>query len=163
MSSVTFLLKDDPFTLEAGDTHISRLMIETAAESNSVRALILSADGRVSEDAPIPTQGVVAPPRSLLSALRAGLTSRRSLLHGYFRIPALTDAIRADESEVLVAEHTYMAESAIDADRDDASLLINTHALQSSVLAQRRSPPGLARLEARRTWRDELRCVWSAD
>ena len=39
MTSVTFLLKDDPFATDAGDTHLSRLMIETAAESNEVRAL----------------------------------------------------------------------------------------------------------------------------
>jgi hypothetical protein len=165
LASVTFLLKDDPFALDAGDTHISRLMIETAAESNEVRALILSADEELSGDAPIPTRSVAAPPRNFASALRSGITGQRSLLHSYFRIAALTDAIADDGADVLVAEHTYMAESALDARAAGAQskLLINTHALQSSVLGQRRSPPGVAQLEARRTWRDELRCVMAAD
>jgi polysaccharide biosynthesis protein PslH len=165
MTSVTFLLKDDPFVQDAGDTRISRLMIELAAEAFEVRALSLSEGRTDGAEAPIPMRMVPAPPRKLSSAIRAGLTRRRSLLHSYFRIPALTEAIREDESDVLVAEHVYMAESALDArgDGHGARLLINSHALQSSVLAQRRTPPVIAGLEARRTFRDELRCVNGAD
>jgi hypothetical protein len=78
-------------------------------------------------------------------------------------VPELTGAIREDPGDVVVAEHTYMAEPALDAGLPDLStrLLINTHALQSSVFAQRRFPP-LRWIGARRTWRDELRCVRAA-
>jgi polysaccharide biosynthesis protein PslH len=169
VTSVTFLLKDDPFGVDAGDTHISRLIIERAAEAYEVRGLALSQGGAGTGEAPIPIRTVPSPPRSIGAALRRGVSSGRSLLHGYFRIPALTAAIAEDDADVLLAEHTYMAESAIDSARAtggadaDARLLINSHALQSSVLAQRRSPPLLSGIEARRTWRDELRCVAAAD
>jgi glycosyltransferase involved in cell wall biosynthesis len=169
MTSVTFLLKDDPFGVDAGDTHISRLIIEQAAEAYEVRGIALSQDEAAKSEAPIQIRTVPSPPRSIGAALRRGLSSGRSLLHGYFRIPALTAAIGEDDADVLLAEHTYMAESAIDSGRAsggadaDARLLINSHALQSSVLAQRRSPPVLSGIEARRTWRDELRCVAAAD
>ena len=151
MSRVTFLLKDDPFGVDAGDTRISRLIIDLAAEAFEVRTLALGRD-------------VPSPPRSPAAALAANLRSpRRSLLHGYFRVPGLTRAIREDPGDVVVAEHTYMAEPALDAGLPDAAtrLLINTHALQSSVFAQRRSPP-LRLIEARRLWRDEIRCTRAA-
>ena len=177
MSTVTFLLKDDPFGVDAGDTEISRLVMELAAEAHEVRALALSQGDRDHSLAPVPLRTVPSPPRSLGSALARNLSPGRSLLHSYFRVPALTEAIREDGSEVLLAEHTYMAESALDSGRvrgtgesrggravGDARLLINTHALQSSVLAKRRLPLGaLARVEAWRTWRDELRCARAAD
>ncbi|MFL5906712.1 MAG: glycosyltransferase [Solirubrobacterales bacterium] len=163
MTSVTFLLKDDPFGVDAGDTRISRLMIEIAAESFEVRALALAQNGSDQEAATVPIATVPSPRRGPVTALVRNLTSpRRSALHSYFRVRELVRAIREEESDVMVAEHTYMAEPAIKAGLPNAEekLLINTHALQASVFAGRRSRP--ARLEARRIWRDELRCVRAA-
>jgi glycosyltransferase involved in cell wall biosynthesis len=151
MTRVTFLLKDDPYGVDAGDTRISRLMIELAGEAFDVRTLALGRD-------------IPSPPRSSAAALAANLRSPgRSLLHSYFRASGLKEAIAADPGDVVVAEHTYMAEPALDAGLPDheTRLLIDTHALQSSVFAQRRFPP-LRWIEARRTWRDELRCVRAA-
>ncbi len=164
MTRVTFLLKDDPFAVDAGDTRISRLLIEIAAEAFEVRALALGRADSTVAGAPVPLRLIPSPPRGPLTALQKNLASpARSLLHGYFRVPELSRAIRDQSADVVVAEHTYMAEPALDAGLPDATtrLLINTHALQSSVFAQRRSPP-LRWIESRRTWRDELRCVRAA-
>jgi polysaccharide biosynthesis protein PslH len=164
MTSVTFLLKDDPFAVDAGDTRISRLLIEIAAEAYDVQALALARDGARAADSPVPLTTVPSPRRGPGTALLKNLISpRRSLLHSYFRVPELVRAIRDDESDVVIAEHTYMAEPALAAGLPNEArrLLINTHALQSSVFEQRRFPP-LRWLEARRTWRDELRCVRAA-
>jgi polysaccharide biosynthesis protein PslH len=162
MAAVTFLLKDDPYGVDAGDTRISRLMIETAAEEHDVRAIALVQKGAPATDPPIPLQRIPSPDRGLLSAVRKGLGGR-SVLHSYFRIKELTAAIREQPADAVVAEHTYMAEPALDAGLPDPStrLLINTHALQSSVFEQRGFPP-LRWIEARRSWRDELRCVQAA-
>ncbi|HET8592376.1 MAG TPA: hypothetical protein VFL56_01820, partial [Solirubrobacterales bacterium] len=166
MTRVTFLLKDDPFGVDAGDTRISRLIIEIAAEAFGVRALALAREGSgaASRSSSVPLRVIPSPPRGPATALAKNLRSPgRSLLHGYFRVPELTRAIREDPGDVVVAEHTYMAEPALDAGLPDPAtrLLINTHALQSSVFAQRRFPP-LRWVEARRAWRDELRCVRAA-
>jgi polysaccharide biosynthesis protein PslH len=162
LASVTFLLKDDPYGVDAGDTRISRLIIESAAEAHEVHAIALAQAGAPATDPPIPLTRVPSPDRGLLAAARKGL-GRRSVLHSYFRVPELVAAIRQQRAEAIVAEHTYMAEPALDAGLPDATtrLLINTHALQSSVFERRRFPP-LRWLEARRTWRDELRCVRAA-
>lgn len=162
MASVTFLLKDDPYSVDAGDTRISRLIIESAAEAHEVRAVALAQAGAAATDPPVPLTRVPSPHRGLLAAARKGL-GRRSVLHSYFRVPELVAAIRQQRSDAVVAEHTYMAEPALDAGLPDATtrLLINTHALQSSVFERRRFPP-LRWLEARRSWRDELRCVRAA-
>ena len=163
MTSVTFLLKDDPFGVDAGDTRISRLLIEIAAESFEVRALALAQEGSDPENAIVPMRTVPSPRRGPATALLRNLTSpRRSVLHAYFRIPELVRAIRDEESDVMVAEHTYMAEPAIKAGlpSEETKLLINTHALQASVFADRRSRA--LRVEALRLWRDELRCVRAA-
>jgi glycosyltransferase involved in cell wall biosynthesis len=162
MAAVTFLLKDDPYGVDAGDTRISRLIIETAAEAHEVSAIALVQAGAPATDPPIPIRRVPSPDRGLLSAARKGL-GRRSVLHSYFRIKELTRAVAERRGDAVVAEHTYMAEPALAAGMPDATtrLLINTHALQSSVFEQRRFPP-LRWLEARRTWRDELRCVRAA-
>ena len=162
MTSVTFLLKDDPYGVEAGDTRISRLLIDIAAEEHDVRALALSRNGG-GGDSPVPITTIPSPRRGPLTALFKNLSSpRRSALHSYFRIPELVRAIREDSSDVMVAEHTYMADPAIKAGlpNEDTKLLINTHALQASVFAGRRSRAH--RAEARRIWRDELRCVRAA-
>ncbi|MDP9228172.1 MAG: glycosyl transferase, partial [Actinomycetota bacterium] len=117
MTAITFLLKDDPFGVDAGDTQISRLMIEIAAEAYEVRALALSQGDRDHSRSPVPLRTVPSPKRSLGAALAGSLSPRRSLLHNYFRVPALTQAVREDRSDVLLAEHTYMAEVALDSGR----------------------------------------------
>jgi glycosyltransferase involved in cell wall biosynthesis len=164
MTSVTFLMKDDPFGVDAGDTRVSRLMMEVAAEAFEVRGLALVQGSRGNGDRPIPLRIVPSPPRGPLTALRKNLLSPgRSLLHSYFRVPELTNLLREDAGDVVIAEQTFMAEPAIDAGLPDATtrLLVDTHALQSSVFAHRRSPP-LRWIEARRSWRDEVRCVRAA-
>jgi polysaccharide biosynthesis protein PslH len=163
MTSVTFLLKDNPFGVDAGDTRISRLMIEVAAEAYDVRALALARQGATTVP-PVPLTTIPSPSRGAAAALLKGMTApRRSLLHRYFRVPELVRAVRDDRSDVVVAEHTYMAEPAVAAGlpEPDQKLLINTHALQSTVFEQRRFPP-FRWIEARRSWRDELRCVRTA-
>jgi hypothetical protein len=72
MTSVTFLLKDNPFGVDAGDTRISRLMIEIAAEAYDVRALALAREGSTTVP-PVPLTTIPSPSRGAMTALLKGL------------------------------------------------------------------------------------------
>jgi hypothetical protein len=162
MRSATFLLNKHPYAQRAGDTRVSRLLLAIAAESVSVRGLALWSGPP--QATPIDLVCVPKPPVQLGRLAVRGLAAGRSLVHGRYLTPELTRAVGADDSDLLIAEHTYMAEAAIAAGRAGAGLLIDAHVLESSVLAARadrlvRAP---LRIEAARTLRDELRCVSAA-
>lgn len=166
MTSVTFMLSDHPYGPGSGATELSRLIIETAAESFEVRGLSLVGDeAEPAAEGLVPITAIPKPPLRLIPTALRALRRGRSLIHTYFNVAEMTDAVRADRSDVLVVEHSYMAESAFDAGRaeDGTRLLINTHALESSVQSRRRGAIGIpARIEARLVWRDELRCAKTA-
>lgn len=156
---VTFVLGKHPYQVDAGDTRISRIVIEAAAQSCTVRAIALSSGG--DGTTPIPVVTVPKPARRLVRNLRVG----RSLIHARFCPSALIRAVAQDTSDALVAEHIYMAEAPLAAGRSAPAhrLLINAHVLESAVLEQMPSPLApLLRFEARRTARDEARCVRAA-
>jgi len=64
MTSVTFLLKDDPFAVDAGDTRISRLLMEIAADAFEVRAIALRREGESAGDDALPMTRVPSPRRA---------------------------------------------------------------------------------------------------
>ncbi len=165
--AVTFVTGSDPFDGDWGDKVITRLLIEAAAETATVRVVALSEAPASNARGPVDVAIVPKPPLRLPLAAARSLARRRSVIHDYFRVPELTEALRGRDDPLLVAEHTYMAESPLAAGAGSPGgprLLINTHVLESTVLAERRSPVSFAmRLEARRTWRDELRCIRRAE
>lgn len=163
MKRVAFVVPKHPFAIEKGDTRITRLLMEAAATAYEVRGVALWSEPAVR--APFPIACVPKADVRLAKLARAALRRRRSLLHQRFNSKALVDAVRDVDADVLLAEHTYMAEAALDAGDGPGGrpVIINTHVLESAVLRQRESSLGpLLKLEARRTWRDELRCVRAA-
>lgn len=163
MRSATFLLNKHPYAQQAGDTRISRLLIEVAAESVAVRGLALWSGPPV--PAPIEVRCVAKPPVRLGRLAARSLAAGRSLVHTRYLTPELIRAAAQEPAECLIAEHTYMSEAALAADRGGDGLLVNTHVLESAVLERRAARSwrwAPLRLEAARTRRDELRCVRAA-
>jgi hypothetical protein len=163
MRSATFLLNKHPYGQHAGDTRISRLLIEVVAAHVPVRGIALWSGPSV--PAPIELTCVRKPPVHPGRLLARSLARGRSLIHTRFLSAELVRAIERAPVEILIAEHTYMAEAALHAGRWGPGLLINTHVLESAVLAERagrRPAQAPLRWEAARTRRDEIRCVGSA-
>ena len=167
MRRVKFVVSKHPYAHadDAGNTAVTRALMKAASESCTVGAIALSsrpgdATGHV------PVQIVPKPEVRLKTLALRSLRARRSLIHTRFCTPSLVQTVASDDSEVLVAEHTYMAEAVLAANRhlDGTRLLVNCHVLESAVLRRgARAPLGpLLRVESLRTKRDELRCLRAA-
>ena len=152
MTVATFLLAKDPTIDHGGDIAMSRLVMQLAAESVSVRALCLS---RSAEPSPDPmVRRIAKPPLSL--AKLAARSIRRSIVHARFDVPALREAINGTVTDLFVAEHNYMAESYLNSrQRGVTPIVMNTINSESLVFAATRGPVG--RLESRRILADEIR------
>ncbi|GGF28602.1 glycosyltransferase [Williamsia phyllosphaerae] len=166
MTSVTLVMSKDPVAERGGDVELSRLLITLAADDFDVSAICLSPEsGVVTMD--LASTGLeltrvrkpaVAPHRLAVQVLR----SRRSLVHARFDTPDLRAAIDSTRSDVVVAEHSYMAESFLNsARRGSARLVVNTHVSESLVWRATRGI--LGRIEEPRLLRDELRVARAAD
>ncbi len=164
MTEAVFVVSKQPYgALEDGETQITRLLVEAAARSCSVRVLALA--GEPARDAPVEVIEVPKPPARVASLAIHGVLRRRSLIHSRFAPPELVAALEAIDADVLVARRLYMAEAAIAAGRVPPRdrLLALADVLESSVLRARRSAlRPLYALEARRTRRDEIRCARAA-
>jgi glycosyltransferase involved in cell wall biosynthesis len=100
----------------------------------------------------------IRPTQLLADAVR----KRRSLVHVRFDIDPLVAVIEGTESDVFVAEHSYMAESFLRSTKfRTAALIVNTNV--SEALVWRATRGALGRLEALRLRRDELRVARAAD
>ena len=163
MRSATFLLNKHPYAQQAGDTRLTRLLIELVSESVPVRGLALWSGP--SRPAPIELRTVRKPPVRLARLAAQSLAKRHSIVHTRYLTDELVRAVADDDADTLIAEHTYMAEAALAAGRAGPGLLVNTHVLESSALEARaamsRSLAPLS-LEAARTRRDEVRCATAA-
>ncbi|MFD7012385.1 glycosyltransferase [Rhodococcus jostii] len=158
--TVTFLLSKDPTTEHGGDIALSRLVMRLAREHFDVRAVCLSGidgdapDGRLVR--------VPKPPVRRLPLLLGRVGARRSLVHARFDVPGLVRAIESVDSDIYVAEHSYMAESYLRSARTAGSrLVINTVNTESQVWKLTRGLIG--RMEAPRILRDEIRVARAAD
>lgn len=159
MRTMRFILSKDPAEHQVGDTTVSSLVMSIAAEGYRVRGVAFADDsstaGRVDLDL------VPRPPARLLSTAARSLTSRRSAVHTLYNSPALRRYLREDDSDLFVAEHSYMAESFLAVRPAEAGqrIFVNTHVSESDLFA--RSSSRLRRAEAPRLWRDELRVARS--
>jgi glycosyltransferase involved in cell wall biosynthesis len=166
MTKATFLLSKDPILEHGGDVELSRLVIALAAESFSVAAICFSSetDSVVTDLTPVevPLTRVHKPAIRKTSLAAASLSTGRSLVHVRFDTDELVAAIDACDSDVFVAEHSYMAESFLRSARFRVSrLVVNTHVSESLVWRATRGV--LGRLQVGRLLRDELRVAAAAD
>ncbi|MGE7002964.1 glycosyltransferase, partial [Staphylococcus capitis] len=166
MTNVTFLLPKDPILQKAGNVTTSRLFMRLAAEAFDVSAICLSAetgsDTMDLDPGVVPLSRVRKPPINQRRLLADALRRRRSLVHVRFDHDALVDAIERCDSDVFVAEHSYMAESFLrSAHFGKKQLVVNVHVSESDVWRATRGV--LGRVEAPRLLRDELRVARAAD
>ena len=154
MTTVTFLLSKDPDTTYGGDLTLSRLLVRLAMSSASVRRICLSATPTDSDA----TMTRIYKPgvNSAKIALRS-IRTGHSLVHTRFDVDELVPAIEATDSDVYVADHSYMAEPYLRSSRatSSARLLVNTVISESMVWHATRGIVG--RLDTARIRRDELR------
>ncbi|MDJ0395614.1 glycosyltransferase [Rhodococcus sp. G-MC3] len=158
MRRATFLLSKDPVTEHGGDIALSRLMMQLAREAFEVRALCLSKDTAPSPD---PDVTRVEKPGVNASLLLKSLHPIRSIVHGRYDVDAFVDAIERSESDVYVAEHSYMAEPFIRSEKYGSPFVINTVNTESQVWKVTRGLIG--RIESPRILRDEIRVARKAD
>ena len=158
------LMSKSPYAaIQDGETVVSRVLLEAAAESCQTQGLALTEGetrpGRIS------VTEVPKPPLRLGRTAAASITKRRSMIHVRFAPAALVRALESADADIIVSRRLYMAQAALDAGYPSTGspLVAIADVLESSVLRQRRSvlSPLLA-LEARRTWRDELSCARGA-
>jgi hypothetical protein len=159
-----FLLSKSPYgRRQDGETVVSRLLLEAAAEACETSAIALvPGDDPATSGGPLrELHAVRKPPLRLLPTALASLRRRRSAIHTRFSPRELVEAVARTEADVIVARRLYMAQAALDAGRVPPrdELVAIADVLESDVM--RASRPWLA-LEARRTRRDEVRCAKAA-
>ena len=165
MTTAAFIVSKHPFgPVEDGETRITRRLLDAAAAACHVKVVALTEPAGV-RSGPFEVVEVAKPTVRLPRLALAGAARRRSLIHARFAPASLVRALREEPARVLVARRVYMAQAALDAGRGAPAdrLVALVDVLESSVMTLRRSPlaPLLA-LEARRTRRDERRCVRAA-
>lgn len=159
MKKATFLLSKDPTTTHGGDLTLSRLLMDLARESASVDVLCLSYDESSTSQG---IQRVQKPEVSLAKIAARSLRDRKSLVHTRFNVDAYVEALNGIDSDIFIADHSYMAEPYLRSRHhgSDAKLLVNTVISESLVWTATRGLIG--KLDARRIWRDELRVGMAA-
>jgi polysaccharide biosynthesis protein PslH len=162
--NVVFLLSKAPYGRhQDGDTQVSRLLLEAAAQSYSVSGLAL-ADVPTSSGA-IEVSEVPKPRLRIVPTAMRSVGRRRSMIHTRFAPESLVRAVAEVDADLLVARRLYMSQAVLDSGRASTAndLVAFADVLESDVLRQRQSlARPLLRLEARRTRRDELRCARAA-
>jgi glycosyltransferase involved in cell wall biosynthesis len=163
MPRATFLLSKDPVTERAGDVELGRLMMQLASDAYDVSAVCLSTEvGPAELPGGIAVTRIPKPKVRPVQLLADAVRKRRSLVHVRFDTAPLVAAIDAADSDVFVAEHSYMAESFLRSNKfRSAKLIVNTNV--SEALVWRASRGTLGRLEAPRLRRDEVRIARTAD
>jgi glycosyltransferase involved in cell wall biosynthesis len=140
---------------------MSRLMMEAAAAASEVTGSVLSS---TQWESPWPLDCVAKAPVQPLRVVARSTATRRSLIHTRFRVAGLRDQLRGTDDDRYVANHTYMAETFLDAfgQAPNDRLYINTIVSEADVMRSGGGWSALRTLEARRTERDEARCVAQA-
>jgi glycosyltransferase involved in cell wall biosynthesis len=163
MPKATFLLSKDPVTERAGDVELGLLMMRLAADAYDVSAVCLSAEeGPATLPEGIPVTRIPKPKIRPAQLLADSIRKRHSLVHIRFDTDPLVASIEAADSDVFVAEHSYMAESFLRSNKfRKSTLIVNTNI--SEALVWRATRGALGRLEGPRLRRDELRVARAAD
>lgn len=161
MKHITFTLPKHPYAFQGGDTHVSRVIMEAAQESCAVSAIALWSGPEVGGQVPVTV--IRKPPARIKNLLARSVRHGCSMVHARFLSQELVEALRQDQADAVVAEHTYMAEAARRADKGTEDLYINVHVLESQVIERRDDlPRGIRGFEAARTARDEVNCIEAA-
>ncbi|NKY64411.1 glycosyltransferase [Gordonia rubripertincta] len=147
-------MSKNPHEFTTGDTTVSKLVTELAAESFSVSQVALTVDPQLLGNHN-GIYGVPKPPPSLTSIAYKLATKLRSPVHARFDIPNLSRRIEQSPDQSYVAEHSYMAESALTSGVLQRNLYINTHVSESDVYRNGGKTSG--RVMAPLILRDELR------
>jgi glycosyltransferase involved in cell wall biosynthesis len=136
-------------------------MMEAASEFGAVSATVLSPQNW---ESPWPIDCIDKPPLQLGRVAVRSQLARRSMLHTRFRIGALRDQLRTTNDDRYAVNHTYMAESVLDATGASASerVCINLDVSESLVFKAIPGHPLLRRIESDRILTDEVRCLTSA-
>ncbi len=157
---ICFLFPKDPYGYSGGDTSIFRVILEEASTLADVHALALT--NGLSPQATIPIRAIPKRDVQRSRLVLRSLWERRSTVHTRFTTRELTKAICEQHVDRFVAEHTYMAEAAMDANVD-SPVFINCHGFEADVFASRQDIPLLLRrVESSRIWHDEVRCLRNA-
>lgn len=158
--TVTFLLSKDPTAEHGGDIALSRLVMRLAADAFDVRVICLASSETPGANGLV---RVLKPGVRPMPLLVGSLRTRRSLVHNRFDVPGLVTAIDASDTDIYVAEHSYMAESFLRSRRaaDGVRFVINT--VNSESLVWRATRGVVGRLDASRLLADELRVALAAD
>lgn len=167
MTHVVFLLSKDPLTERGGDLDTSRAVIRLAAESFDVSAICLSTEkpGQLTAQlgaVTVPLTRVPKPPVTRAKLLLAAAVTRRSIVHTRFDVEALLPAIESARADIVVAEHSYMAETFLRSSRYGLTpLVVNTINTESQVWRSTRGVVG--KVLWRSILRDEVRVARAAD
>ena len=159
MTTVTFLLSKDPDTTHGGDLTLSRLLVRLAMSSATVRRICLSATPSTADATMTRVyKPSVNPAKIVMRSMRSG----HSLVHTRFDVDELVPALESSESDVYVADHSYMAEPFLRSQlaASSARLLVNTVISESTVWHATRGIVG--RIDTPRIRRDELRVARAA-
>lgn len=132
MRRICFLLSKNPLEFTTGDTTVSRLVTQLAAESYRIRQVALTIDPKLyGERSGI--HGLPKPPPSIRAMAADLLSELRSPVHSRFDVPELAEYIESSSDDSFAAEHSYMAESAISAGVAKDNLYVNTHVSEADV------------------------------
>ncbi len=163
MKSVRFILSAHPYAFVRGDATVTRLLLEIASDFAHVRGSALWSDPPATS--PFPIACVSRPPVRLARLAARGLLHGRSLIHTRYDVPAMVEHLRQQQDDQFVAIHSYMAEPFLSAfsRRERPPLYVDYVVSEAAVLRGGRGLAPLRGVEARRTWRDEVRCCQAAE
>lgn len=156
MRTATFVVPKDPVVEQTGDMAMLNLVLELTRESQRVRYLALGAQPRVDPEGVVLKKSDVSIP----SLVPRALMHRRSLVHERFNDPALQRAIAEAETDIFVADHSYMAEPVLASGRTEP-LYINT--VVSESLVWNATYGALGKVQTPAIIRDQLRVARAAE
>jgi hypothetical protein len=154
----TFLLAKDPSHESTGDLTMARLVMGIAAESYDVRAICLSTRPESTADGwrRIPKTG-----GDMKTIAIRSIRHRKSLVHSRFDIDAVVDAIDSTDSDIFVADHTYMAEPFLRSTKA-GTIPLAVSTVVSETLVWKATRGLIGKLDSTRILRDELRVARGA-
>lgn len=159
----TFILSKDPGYESTGDLTMARLVIDLARESYDTQVICLSPHpGRMSDG----YRRVAKPVPRAAPLLRASFRRRRSLVHARFVSDQLIEEVDRAETDIFVADHSYMAEAVLRsrrfADSRDSGSILAVNTVVPEALVWRATRGLIGRVEGPRIVRDELRVARQA-
>lgn len=158
MKKATFLLAKDPSHESTGDLTMAKLVMDMARASFDVRVICLSNTPESTKDG---HRRVAKRDVELAELAFRSVKGRRSLVHTRFDLDGLVSAIDETESDVFVADHTYLGEPFLRSEKaGTVPLAVNTVVSETLVWKATRGIVG--KLDSNRILRDELRVARSA-